>query len=668
MERSRSKRYYYDQDYESETLHSRSKPRYGSNSHGGGGGGGGHHYAPSYRRSSSSSGGGGGRKLLEQVMGTTNYRILCHDAKAGGVIGKSGSIIKAIRQNTGAWINVHELAPGDEERIIEISDNRGRGSGGRLPSFSPAQEALLMIHERILETDGEGGGYGHSDGFAEDENDEYGGRGGGGGGNRVVTRLVVSRMHVGCLMGKGGKIIEQMRMETNTHIRILPRDHTLPRCVSMSEEIVQVVGDTNAVKNALEIISSRLRESQHRDRSHFQNRVQSPDCFYPPEDDFHVNNRRSSAEGPSFGSRYSGVSRNNNYSSRSSGFSHESRPASVSDNARSFPGEELVFRILCPVRKVDFVVGELDGIIDLLHNEIGVNIDVSDPVSGLDELIIIISSDEGPDDELFPAQEALLHIQTRIVDLIPEKENIVTTRLLLQSDEISSLADIGKISGASVEILPREQRPVGVSGMDEIVQIVGEMTAAREALVEVTARIRSYIYREFHEKDEPVSRISAPSPANGGVEPEAASRNNVPQYVEMYAGNGHALSTPHSFSTTTTSQKVKDVASTPSNADPVKQNETERREDHQPSLLNRISVPLVTRSILEVVIPPHAASELAKKSRKLTLISELSGATVKLVDDGPEATEKVIQISGTPEQAERAQSLLQGFILSTEDG
>ncbi|XP_042037074.1 RNA-binding KH domain-containing protein RCF3-like isoform X1 [Salvia splendens] len=665
MERSRSKRYYYDQDYESETLHSRSKPRYGSNSHGGGGG---HHYAPSYRRSSS-SGGGGGRKLPEQVMGTTNYRILCHDVKAGGVIGKSGSIIKAIRQNTGAWINVHELAPGDEERIIEISDNRGRSSGGRLPSFSPAQEALLMIHERILETDGEGGGYGHSDGFVEDENDVFGGRGGGGGGNRVVTRLVVSRMHVGCLMGKGGKIIEQMRMETNTHIRILPRDHTLPRCVSMSEEIVQVVGDMNAVKSALEIISSRLRESQHRDRSHFHNRVQSPDRFYPPDDDFHVNNRQSSAEGPSFGSRYSGGSMNNNYSSCSSGFSHESRPASVSDNARSFPGEELVFRILCPVRKVDFVVGESDGVIDLLHNEIGVNIDVSDPVAGLDELIIIISSDEGPDDELFPAQEALLHIQTRIVDLVPEKENIVTTRLLLQSDEIGSLADLGKISGVSVEILPREQRPVGVSGMDEIVQIVGEITAAREALVEVTARIRSYIYREFHEKDEPVSRISAPSPVNGGVEPEAASRNNAPQYVEMHAGNGYALSTPHSFSTTTTSQKVKDVASTPSNADPVKQNESERREDHQPSILNRISsVPLVTRSILEVVLPPHAASELAKKSRKLTLISELSGATMKLVDDGPEATEKVIQISGTPEQAERAQSLLQGFILSTEDG
>lgn len=89
-----------------------------------------------------------------------------------------------------------------------------------------------MIHDRILESDaGVGGGGG------EEEEEYVGGRGGG---NRVATRLVVSRMHVGCLLGKGGKIIEQMRIETKTQIRILPRDHNLPRCVSMSEEIVQV--------------------------------------------------------------------------------------------------------------------------------------------------------------------------------------------------------------------------------------------------------------------------------------------------------------------------------------------------------------------------------------------------------------------------------------------
>ncbi|PIN21422.1 PolyC-binding proteins alphaCP-1 [Handroanthus impetiginosus] len=672
MERSRSKRYFYDQDFESETLHSRSKPRYSNNSHGGGSGGG-HHYASGYHRRSSAGGGGGGgggggRKVMDSsLMVTTSYRILCHDVKAGGVIGKSGSIIKSIRQHTGAWINVHELIPGDEERIIEISDTRRRDPEGRMPSFSPAQEALFLIHDRILET--EMGGYGHGAAFREGENEEYGNRGGGNG-NRVVTRLVVSRMHVGCLLGKGGKIIEQMRIETNTHIRILPRDHTLPRCVAMSEEIVQVVGDMNAVKNAIAIISSRLRESQHRDRSNFNNRLHSPDPFYPADDDFPMKSsaRRSSFEGTSFGLRSCASNKSNNYYSRSSGYNIESGSAPV-DNPESFSGEELVFRILCPVEKIDSVVGESDGIVELLQNGIGVNVDVTELVSGSKEHIIIISSDEDPADELFPAQEALLHIQTRIVDLVPEKENIITTRLLLPSDEVRCLGlkdgssrALGKIGSAKVEILPREEVPAGVSGTDEIVQIVGEIKDAREALVEITSRIRSYVHQEFPEKDAPVPQVSARSPEEGAVEVDAASNNSVTSSLETDAANGPPISTLQTSSTAAAPQK-KDVM--PPTVVPVKQNESERSED-QPSKLNRISVPLVTRSTLEVVIPPYAAS-LVTKSRKLTLISEISGATVKLIEDQPEVTKKIIQISGTPEQAEKAQSLLQGFILSTEE-
>lgn len=227
MERSRSKRnYYYEhQDYDSETV-GRTRPRYNN------------HYpaanpAPHHRHR-----GGSARAPKPQadpsLTVTTTYRILCHDAKAGGVIGKSGSIIKSIRQHTGAWINVHELVPGDDERVIEISDTRRRDPEGRMPAFSPAQEALLLIHDRILESSDEfGGGGGGGD-------DGYGMVGVGGGRDKVTTRLVVSRMHVGCLLGKAGKIIEQMRVETRTQIRILPRDHTLPRCVSLSEEIVQV--------------------------------------------------------------------------------------------------------------------------------------------------------------------------------------------------------------------------------------------------------------------------------------------------------------------------------------------------------------------------------------------------------------------------------------------
>jgi len=70
---------------------------------------------------------------------------------------------------------------------------------------------------------------------------------------------------------------------------------------------LQVVGEINAVKKAVEIISSRLRESQHRDRGHFPGRPHSPERFVPPDDEFipHMNStaRRTSENGSAFGSR-----------------------------------------------------------------------------------------------------------------------------------------------------------------------------------------------------------------------------------------------------------------------------------------------------------------------------------------------------------------------------
>ena len=72
----------------------------------------------------------------------------------------------------------------------------------------------------------------------------------------------------------------------------------------------------------------------------------------------------------------------------------------------------------------------------------------------------------------------MLHIQTRILDLVPDKDNIVTTRLLIPSSDIGclegrdrSLSDIRRLTGANIHILPREELPMGSSGSDELVQV-----------------------------------------------------------------------------------------------------------------------------------------------------------------------------------------------------
>lgn len=211
---------------------------------------------------------------MKPVQDETVFRILCPGTKTGSVIGKQGSIIKALRQETGARIKIADAVPGVDERVIIISASdrdreRGRdrernrdreggrerdgvsrerdgGSAGREREgrererdvrerdggdtrdsrevLSPAQEALFRVHGRIVDSE-------NANGSDEDEED--------GDPNLVTTRLLVPNNQIGCLLGKGGKIIEQMRDETGAQIRILPKEQ-LPGCALPTDELVQV--------------------------------------------------------------------------------------------------------------------------------------------------------------------------------------------------------------------------------------------------------------------------------------------------------------------------------------------------------------------------------------------------------------------------------------------
>ncbi|KAI4340930.1 hypothetical protein MLD38_025720 [Melastoma candidum] len=348
---------------------------------------------------------------------------------------------------------------------------------------------------------------------------------------------------------------------------------------------------------------------------------------------------------------------NNNYMPRPSGFSGEP-DAALGDHLHPFDGEEIVFRILCPTGKVDMITGESTGIMELLQKEVDVDVKVCGPVVGLEEQVIVVSSDE----------EALLHIQTRILDLFPDKGNVVTTRLVIQSSNVvcldgkdGHLSEITKLTGANVEILPKEELPGCVFDNDELVQIVGEITSAREALVEVTSRLRNYFFREVSERDSPPPAFTPGTIGSPGAE---AVYNDE----RMPIGEGHlptiSVATNNmGGQTVALSQTSKDNGSCANETG--KRSKSELREDA--SGLSRIPVPLLARSALEVVLPDYAVPKLIAKSKsKLSQISELLGARVTLLEDGPDAAQKIIQISGTPEQAERAQSLLQGFILSSK--
>lgn len=55
----------------------------------------------------------------------------------------------------------------------------------------------------------------------------------------AISRLIVSPNQVGCLLGKGGSIIAEMRKLSKAHIIVLSKDK-IPRGVQEIDEVVQV--------------------------------------------------------------------------------------------------------------------------------------------------------------------------------------------------------------------------------------------------------------------------------------------------------------------------------------------------------------------------------------------------------------------------------------------
>lgn len=162
------------------------------------------------------------------------FRMLCHVSRIGGVIGKSGFVIKQLQQSTGAKIRVEEAPSESPDRVVTVigppaltsrvllDQNHGdSGVSGEEVEASKAQEALLKVFERILEVaaESEGVGIGAEVGV-------------------VSCRLLAEVAQVGSVIGKGGKVVEKIRKESGCKIRVLTDN--LPACAGPSDEMIEV--------------------------------------------------------------------------------------------------------------------------------------------------------------------------------------------------------------------------------------------------------------------------------------------------------------------------------------------------------------------------------------------------------------------------------------------
>ncbi|PSS17318.1 KH domain-containing protein [Actinidia chinensis var. chinensis] len=631
---------------------------------------------------------------LKVTPGSILFRVLCPASKTGSVIGKGGSIISQIRQETGVKVRVEETVPGCDERVIVIigsdKDNEviverskedGDGTNANeeaddanehdedddkksIPvedsqsekGMSSVQKALLLVFERMVEGESE-----------TKEGDEQSNKS-----STFVVRLLVLSSQVGCLLGKGGSVIKQMSSDSGAQIRILPREK-LPPCASPFDELLQITGEVDTVKRALQSVSQQLLE-------------------HPPNDQDSI---PTVASGPSSHSFGNPLSRPEEYPPPKYPYAtgpHISRRNEPGDPGLMNPPQDIItFRLLCHEEKVGGVIGKGGTIVKALQHETGCEIKVLERVSDSEDRIIVISGPalmQHPDDRLSATQDAVLRILSRIVRATPEsKENTVTGKLLVSSHQIGCLlgkggaviAEMRKSSGAYIRILGKDQLPICASDNEELVHINGEFEAVQDAFMQITTRLQNHFFRDaFPSINHPsyVGREHSPPgmysnlgpsfhkfDAMGGLPPHGGFQSHDDRMPFMH--NIHRPGFPPNIS-------ERKPSSTWGPQGLAEGGGPLGLPDYTGAPQRRIGgfgggshLAIITNTTVEVVVPRSIVPVIyGEDGGCLKQIREISDAKITITDPKPGATETMIIISGTPEQTHAAQSLIQAFVLS----
>ncbi|KAK1285241.1 KH domain-containing protein [Acorus calamus] len=180
------------------------------------------------------------KRRAETVPKEVIFRIVVPPTQIGRVIGAGGGQIQRIREETRAAIKIADAVTPHEERVI-IINSRVEDS-----VVSDAENALHYIASIILEGDDMSGGTKYGTGHLATK----------------TIRVLIAGSQAGCLIGKSGQKIEQIRNSSGATITVMSQDQ-LPSCASAhkSDRLVQVSGDIPNVLEALKRIGDVLRDN-----------------------------------------------------------------------------------------------------------------------------------------------------------------------------------------------------------------------------------------------------------------------------------------------------------------------------------------------------------------------------------------------------------------------
>ncbi|GER32909.1 RNA-binding KH domain-containing protein [Striga asiatica] len=386
----------------------------------------------------------------------TVYRYLCPLRKIGSIIGIGGDIARQLRAQTHSRIRISETIPGCDERVVTIYSPSEETNTYEDEPLCPAQDALLRVHDKVMAAEDSPPVNGS---FEETV--------------QVVVRLLVPSDQIGCVIGKGGQIIKGIRNETHAQVRILGSEH-LPPCALSSDELIQINGEATVVKEALYQVAFRL----------------------------HDNPSRSQLSLLSLPSIYkSGISLNNSHAAPTSlmgpygGGNHKYDGRDWSSIPREF-----MLRLVCPTQNLGAVIGKGGATIKQIRQETGAFIVVDSNGADGDDCIISVSSKEmleAPSRTI----DAIIRLQSRCSERVECNSNelVITTRLLVPSHKVGCIIGKGgaiikemrSTSRANIRVFADENVPKVAAEDDEMVQITGDLNAAKNALLQVIQRLRT---------------------------------------------------------------------------------------------------------------------------------------------------------------------------------
>ncbi|XP_021839285.1 KH domain-containing protein HEN4 isoform X2 [Spinacia oleracea] len=366
--------------------------------------------------------------------GTIKFRLLCDIAAAGGLIGRSGSIIKELEYETSSKIRVDDaISTTSKERLVHvigtISLNRKFWlSDEEEVAVSAAQEGLIRVFDRTVEVNPPvvvGG--------------------------TVRCRLLVGPGTVGAVMGAKAERVNKISRETGVYIKIIGANELVMPCARPSDEMILITGGSLAVKKALYAVSRYIQQKtlQLIGEANAESAILFPSMKM------------------------------------------ETGDAAVIDRGNERVVAEVVFKLLCTWNEAGAVIGFKGRRVKALEEETGASILLSPPGDDYNQRVLSVSAFENRKSNHSTAQNALARVFNEMMSL-EENEN-VTARLLIQPDQLGCLnilRDSIKETGATLQILEQNYAYAGASTDEKVIQINGDNSSVQIALFQVTWMLR----------------------------------------------------------------------------------------------------------------------------------------------------------------------------------